>query len=312
MVRWLNWVPCAWIVSLPLALSQEATFRAGVSLVGVDVQVDGAAHPIHGLQKEDFRVSDEGEPQFLVRCSEGEDPLDLLLLFDISTSMRPGMMLLASSLRSALRELRPGDRIAAMSFTTFSRLELPLTDRIDAAAENLAARIKATRFLGGTFILDAVADAAKYLKAHGGGPERRRAILIFTDNDGYGPAFQKSVLHHVEEANATVSGIIIPNAGVIAARVGPYGAQRLSSQDDINPIADETGGEVINGADPGAAFQEIVARMRERYTLYYAMPAAKAGQRRSVTVALSTDALARFPGARTSARKNYIVPKDPK
>jgi hypothetical protein len=90
--------------------------------------------------------------------------------------------------------------------------------------------------------------------------------------------------------------LLIPNADVIASRLGASGRSRLYAPDDVNRVADETGGEVINGVDPGAAFQDVIVRMRHQYKLYYEMPPAKVGQRRSVNVGITKDAMGRFPG----------------
>ena len=99
----------------------------------------------------------------------------------------------------------------------------------------------------------------------------RRSIFIFTDNDGNGPDFRKTVVRHLWEANVTVNAVVVASAETIASRLGPLGSERLYSPDDVNPLADETGGEVINGAQPGAPFPEMLRGMRQAYTLYYTL-----------------------------------------
>src|SRR5215831_15855216 len=73
-----------------VAFSQESpTFRTGVALVQVDAEVTAAdGRTLTGFHKEDFRVFDEGAEQPIVQFSWAEEPLDLILLFDISGSMR--------------------------------------------------------------------------------------------------------------------------------------------------------------------------------------------------------------------------------
>ena len=73
----------AWL-ALPLSAALLAaqtqttpTFRTEVALVHADAEV-----------VEDGRILDEGKPQPIVQFSAGEQPLDLILLFDISGSMR--------------------------------------------------------------------------------------------------------------------------------------------------------------------------------------------------------------------------------
>ncbi len=65
------------------------TFRTSTNLMHVDVEVAGSnGSPLTGLTQEDFRVTDEGQEQTVVAFSAGEVPLDIILLFDISSSMR--------------------------------------------------------------------------------------------------------------------------------------------------------------------------------------------------------------------------------
>ena len=66
-------------------------FRAGVALVHVDVEVTSGrwAAAEHGFEQADFRVLDDaGKAQQIVNFSTDEQPLDLILLFDVSGSMR--------------------------------------------------------------------------------------------------------------------------------------------------------------------------------------------------------------------------------
>jgi hypothetical protein len=73
-----------------LCLSQEApVFRADVSLVHVDAEVTDGTRTLSGFHQEDFVIKDNGQTQTILHFSQDEEPLDLILLFDISGSMRP-------------------------------------------------------------------------------------------------------------------------------------------------------------------------------------------------------------------------------
>jgi len=100
----------AWAIPVLAAFAQEtATFRTGVSLVHVDAEVVSAdGRILDGFTKDDFRVLDDGKPQPILHFSRGEDPLDLILLFDISGSMRPKTEEVAAAAGEAVRELRDG------------------------------------------------------------------------------------------------------------------------------------------------------------------------------------------------------------
>ena len=55
-----------------------------------------------GFTRDDFRILDEGKPQPIVQFSAGEQPLDLILLFDISGSMRPLLSTVAAASRCSV------------------------------------------------------------------------------------------------------------------------------------------------------------------------------------------------------------------
>jgi hypothetical protein len=93
--------------------------------------------------------------------------------------------------------------------------------------------------------------------------------------------------------------------GTAATVVNP--AVGLLLREGMQRVAGKTGGDTIKAGDPGQAFQETMHRIRLRYSLYYAMPAAQPGHERQVKIELSADALQRFPKARVRSRKGYQV-----
>ena len=283
---------------------QDPVFRTAVSLVKVDAEVAGKSGIVDGLQKQDFVILDNGQPQTLRYCSQSEEPLDVILLFDISSSMGPSIRRVANSAQLAMSELRHGDRVAVMSFNTGVWLESPLNEDLNAVADFLVRGIRNTHFGGGTYILDGVDEAAKYFQSQPG-TERRRAVLAFTDDDGHGFKSQKSVTRDLWEADAILSGLIIGTPSVIQI-AGPH----LTGGDDyIEDVAAQTGGDVVRADPPGPAFRQMLLRMRKRYSLYYPMPPGKPGQVRRVTVELSPSAKSRHPDAAVLARKGYVVTK---
>jgi VWFA-related protein len=300
-----------WVLAVLLAVnsapnhahSQDAVFRTEIALVKVDAEVAGKTGVIDGLKREDFVVLDNGVPQPVRYFSQEEEPLDLVLLFDISQSMGPSIQKVASSAKLAMSELRKGDRLAVMSFNTGVWMEAPFTTDLDALAARLVQRIRSTRFAGGTYILSAVDAAAKYLAAQPAA-HRRRAVVIFTDDEGYGSTSPKVPTRSLWDADAVLSGLIIPaDRGVTSF------ALTVSGDDYVEKVAEQTGGDVVHADPPGPAFREMLLRLRKRYTLYYPMPAGKAGQTRRVTVELSPGAKRRYPDANVLARKGYVSGK---
>ena len=267
------------------------------------------AGPLEGLHKEDFLIKDNGERQTILYLSEEAEPLDVILLFDISGSMRMNIEKVAASSDKALGELRQGDRVAVMTFHGSSRIVAPFTGDLDAVARTIRDDVVGGRFGGGTRLLAGVDEAAEYFlrepRTH-----RRRAVLIFTDNFGQRSRRGSTVVHHLWEADASLTGLIIHSRAEAAMNTTAMAMNPLLAalHEGMQGVAEKTGGESIKADDPGDAFRDAMRRIRLSYSLYYAMPEAKPGSERKIQVELIGEARKRHPEARVRARKGYVVP----
>jgi VWFA-related protein len=280
-------------------------FHANVSLVRLDAEVtDANGHIITGLSQADFRVFDEDVEQSLVAVEGENQPLDVILLFDTSGSMRSVSEQVAAAGHEAFSMLRPGDRVAVMAFATDARELTPLTDDLSLVEKSLAFLSKGT-FGGGTRIQDSVDYAATRFVWSSRDEQRRRAVLVVTDNLGRPAKNERAILEDFWEADMLLSALIIPKHKSLAAmRTGrePGGVDR---------IVEETGGDLVRASDVGNNFAELLQRLRLRYGLYYRLPEGASGNVRKVRVALSPEAERLHPGAHILARQHYrIVSRD--
>ena len=292
--------------------NQEAPiFRTGVALVHVDAEVTQDGRTLTGFTKDDFRVFDERKEQPVLHFSADQEPLDLILLFDVSGSMGAVVANIAAATRQGLRELRPGDRVCVMVFNSRSREVAPFTEDLDAVERTIHDQVLGSRFGGGTLIQSAV-DAAALKFMDQPRNQRRRAVLIITDNMGMRTRREQSVVRDFWEADALLSGLIVGNPvfrtlHTVGIVLGP---QNLLMQAGMKGIAAKTGGDAISSDDAGPAFQDAMHRIRSRYSLYYAQPQAKPGATRSIRVELANSAAQRFPKAKVRSRTGYIVPSN--
>ncbi len=305
MLRWA----AVFLAGVLLRAQDTPAFRSDVSLVHVDAEVTDGIRTLTGFQKEDFLVKDNRQPQRVVFFAQDEEPLDIILLFDISGSMRPNVAKVGASARTALAELHPGDRLAVMTFHRNSRLVAPFNDDLDAVARTIQEDVVEGKFGGGTRILAGVDEAAMYFLRQPK-TQRRRAVLVLTDNFGQRSRRTSTVVHKLWEADASLSGLIIrdPVRTAIAEVTFATNPLALALREGMDGVAEKTGGDTLKSGDPGGAFREMMQRFRRRYSLYYAMPPGKPGETREVQVTLTSEALSRFPNARVRARKGYLVP----
>lgn len=302
-------LPFALALLAPMLAAQDLpAFRADVSLVHLDTEVlSKTGQPVTGLSKSDFRVFDEGMEQILVGFASEEQPLDIILLFDISSSMRSKVQKFTAVTSQALHELKEGDRVSVMTFNDRTQFVLPFTTDLPAVEHDVQT-ILTSRFRGLTYIQQALDDAARYFLRN---PRtaRRRAILVITDNLGVRARSQISIVRTLWEADAVVCGLIIPDPAYPARRaiVAVLAPWVLAKVGGMERIAEQTGGDTVRAEDAASAFPEVMRRIRNRYSLYYSTPEGKTGSPRSVRVELAPDALRRNSEARVSTRRGYVL-----
>jgi Ca-activated chloride channel family protein len=252
-----------WTV-LPLNAQEGFRIKVDVSLVTTDVTVVGATGS--PLQPEDFVIYDNDVSQPISYFSRDQIPLAVALVIDRSLTVQKYMSMLQIAAVSSLRRLRPEDQVALFVFD-FNAVKLnDLTGDRALIAEQIG-KIK-NRI--GTNIYDAVYEAAKYLKKNA--PQRRRAIILISDNIRMGPSGHnaKKTREELLETATTLYNIKTP------ADFGPpmFWQENRKNYNESNPevrrMAKETGGEVLDmqtGISIRAALERIVSNLRLQYTL---------------------------------------------
>jgi VWFA-related protein len=286
---------------------ETPVFKAAASDVRLDVQVMEGEQPLRGLTETDFVVTDEGQPQKIAYFAQGSEPLNLIVLLDISGSMQQYIEQISQTARDAMKFLRPGDSVAIMVFGKTSAVHQDFADNLAESARQISRAVEDHDVGAGTMINSAVVDAAHYMDEHAG-PHARRAILILTDN--------LSVSHRltdgqvIRELNKTDT---VFNAIVVGRAIRPSPPESGKNTDldhtpaDVFHLAEATGGEWVKATQAGASFAEMIERIRMRYTLAYPEPPSTPGAFRHVQVALAAQAKQRHPGAELRVREGYYA-----
>ncbi|MBI5084378.1 MAG: VWA domain-containing protein [Acidobacteria bacterium] len=287
--------------------AQPPTFRAESSLVPIDAQVVEAGRPLAGLRVEDFILREEGVPRPIVYFGRESEPIQVVLLLDISGSMGPILRDMAASARSALASLRRGDQVAVALFARHARVTLELTPELDLAVRALK-EAPLERSLGaGTSINEALLDVAAYLET---APpfSGRRAIVILTDNGGmHYQTPDDKVQRALAGAGAVLNAIVSPSAKPPSAP-SPGGNPDFTPA-DVFSLAARSGGEVLRASKASAPFQLMLERLRLRYSLAIRPSPAPPGTFLRLQLDLSADARRRHPKAEIRARAGYYAPQ---
>ncbi len=282
-------------------------FKTGVADVRVDVQVTEDNQLVKDLGKTDFAVADEGQPQPIVSFAHGDEPLNLIILLDISGSMQKYIDQMAAEAREALDHLRPGDRVALMVFAKTTAVAQDFSDNLAETARNVGRAVKDWNVGSTTMINSAVVDAAHYMDQNAG-PNGRRAILILTDNLSTSYRLTDGQVIRELEKTDTVFNAIITGRAIRPRSLEPG---KVANPDytpaNVYELAERTGGEWVRAENAGESFKDMIERIRSRYMLAYHAPDAQPGTFRHITVTLDDAARRRYPNAELHTRSGYYA-----
>ena len=161
--------------------SQGTVFRAGASLVALNVTVSDGKRLVPGLAQNDFAVYEDGVLQHVQFFESTEVPIDLIILIDTSASMSDKMDVVHEAATGFLKTLRARDRGAVVTFGDNVNISQPLTP--DHAA--LEQAVRQAQAHGSTALNNALYVAIKQFarSAQQSGEIRRQAIAVLSDGE---------------------------------------------------------------------------------------------------------------------------------
>lgn len=330
-----GWFPLALLLLLlagAAPAADDVVFRSDVSLIRVDVQVlDRQNRTITGLHQEDFVLREDGQTREIRNFASEETPLDVMLLLDVSRSMRPHIERIAAAANEAMLVLGRQDRVGIMVFDRQVRTRMRLRQSVGDLGRELQDLLDEEDFNGGTDITRALYEAGRYLGREAR-KEARRAIVIVTDDQTERGRDEDGVTRTLTASDVVLSAIIAPDALGASRRGGGTIGTGGGVLDDIifgrrNPrrrapvsygtrsagtseIARRTGGDSLRIADADA-LETTLARIRQRYALHFYLPdGVKPNQERQIAVELAGAARRRYPDADLRYRNFYLTPAD--
>src|SRR5262245_33280872 len=215
------------------------------------------------LQRDDFKVFEDGQPQKITNFNtETNLPLKIALLVDTSGSIHGKVRFerdaASSFFYSALHRGR--DKALILTFDHTLTLLQGYTDDpavLDAAVQKIISG-------GSTALYDAVREAATHTLASELG---RRIIIILSD--GMDNSSRISLDEAIETAkkNEVVIYAVSTNTGDNESPV-----EHKQGDENLTQLAEETGGAVLfpgNMKDLRQSFQRIAEELRSQYSLAY-------------------------------------------
>ena len=242
----------------------KVDIRIDSNLVQIPVTVtDPMNRFVTGLEKENFRVFENGKEQTITAFSSEDAPLSVGVIFDCSGSMGPKLRSSRLAVAQFFRTANPEDEFFAVTFADEAKLAQPFTQNL----EEIQNRLTFTMSKGQTALLDAVYMGLHEMKKNAKNP--RKALLLITDggdnNSRYTEAEIKNV---VREADVQIYAMGIYETGGARNRT----PEEASGPALLSEIAEQTGGRqypVENINEMGDIAAKIGTELRNQYMLGY-------------------------------------------
>jgi len=302
--------------------------RVNTNLVTIPVSVmDRDGRYIPNLQKEEFRIWEDGVEQEVAFFQSVDKPFSVVLMLDTSPSTKFRFEDIQDAAISFINQLRSDDRVMIVEFNGDIKILTDLTtDR-----SRLHRAIRRAETDDGTSLYDAVDMVMNQKLSRVPG---RKAIVLFTDgvDTTSRRADYRSNIMDAQELDAliypvkydTASDMNVGNYPPIQVDIfgqilgGIFGGARRrgagrsgTGRGDYNvgnryliDLADSTGGRQFRAdslQNMSLAFANVAEELRRQYTIgYYPKRSPQVGQRRMIRVR------ARQPNLSVRARESYV------
>lgn len=281
------------------------------ALVSLNVSVTNRAGVALGnLKKEEFEVAENGERQKIEFFQPTSAPFNLVLVLDLSGSIKDKLDVVRSAALRFLDVLGPQDKVAVVTFTD----EIRVVSQLTGDRDELKRRIRAIdQSRGGTAFYEAVwFSLADTLRGTRG---QRNAIVVMSDGvdsslDRYNPMQSRvsfsQLAHRLEEADVIVFPIYLDTEYEEVFERGNFSSEAYAiARDQLERIAEVSGGQMFKAekvSDLAGVYKQVAAAMRTVYSVgYYPTNAEKDGTFRRVRV------LVDMPDAAVRARRGYYA-----
>ena len=241
--------------------ADEIKVEVNLALVNVTV-TDPLNRLVTGLEKENFRVYEDGVEQEVITLSSEDVPVSIGLIFDMSGSMSDKVDKARQAAVQFMRTANPLDQFFLVSFN--DRAEL--TSGFTSSVEELQSRMMFTASRGRTALLDAVYLGLSQMR---GAHNAKRALLIISDGgDNHSRYSENDVRNFLKEADCQLYAIGIYDPIGIRTRT----SEELNGPSLLSEMTEMTGGRVFPVGNLGE-LPDIAAKigmeLRNQYVLGY-------------------------------------------
>jgi len=266
-------------------LAQKAanlvTFRVGAQMVLVPVTVtDHNGKTVEGLRAENFNILDNQKPQQIVSFGSEDAPCSVVVVLDISGSMRPILASAKEIARAFFGTANTDDEFLLLTVSS-QPSALPGFTSDTAALESV---VDFARPGGMTALIDTVYLGLSRMRE---ARRPRKALLVLSDGmDNYSRYSQGELMRVALEADTQIYTIILDNpSGSVPGATVPFRPSLAAKPIDqarqrqgpslLDQISEKTGGlhfHVRDGAQAKEAAIKVGQALRNEYLIGYQPP----------------------------------------
>jgi len=234
-------------------------FRAKVENVTLAASVvDERRHLGTNLQKNDFVVYDDGEPQQIIECRREDIPVSIGILVDNSGSMREKRAAITKAVVNLVKASNSLDEVIVVNFNDEPYMDQDFTSNVSQMREALD-RLDSR---GGTALYDAVIASADHLAK--AAKREKKVLLVVTDGeDNESRVSLEQAIRAVQDEN----GPTIYTIGIL----GSEGKQRRAKR-ALEAMSLQTGGVAFfprNLEEVDEISQQVAHDIRNQYNIVY-------------------------------------------
>ncbi len=277
----------------PQSEQPKADIRVDTTVVLVPVEVvDQLGHPVTGLEKTDFRISDDKAPQVITSFVTEDEPVAVCVVFDRSSSVAPSIGLSRRTVAEFFKSANPEDEFCLVEFASTASVVVPLQQD---NGSDIQLKVGLSKPQGATAMFDGIFLAIHEVKKS---KKQKRALLLVTDGDDNHSRYTLGEIQNVIRE----SDVLLYTTGVSS----PEWAESL-----LKKMSEETGGRYFaaNFADLPDIAEKVAIDLRNRYLLGY-NPTNPVRDGRYHRVEVKVVPPPGLPPLKVSWRRGYYAPSE--
>lgn len=289
------------------AEKEPDAIRLRARLVNLNVKaLDQYGRTVPNLTKENFEVFEDGERQDISHFEPVTAPVSLILLMDLSGSIKSKLKELKKAAKNFVDTLRPEDRVAVAGFTRRFFVVVEFSNDKEGI-KKLIDKFKGPG--GGTAFYDSLWKALDLFDEI---KETRKAVVVLTDgvdssmdDPGEGSELEfDELVGRIEEEEVTIYPIYFDTEYemVVKEHMSTH-EEYVKAREQLQTIADRTGGELFKAArieDLEGVYQKIASELFTLYSVAY-LPKDATDERRWRRVSVKVNR----EGVKAKTRQGY-------